>query len=323
MNSQNKKMNVKGIVIFCSAMFIIVGLFLVIAVIVSDSSERIEAAPVWTTHSEPEEEKEESVDPLHAAYGDLPDVRIELTVGDNKDILDFQKLREIVTVKQENSEYTYNADENALKEYTAGLKKKYDNHEAYISFKASDGTEMSLENKSHGWIFDADYASEMLRKYISNCQSVKLNLTDRSKESNKWWIRVYYDYDYDKKKGSSYAEVSIEQQYMWVYKDGKVVLESGVVTGNPGTESDTPKGAFHIYEKKSPCTLYSPGNYNTEVSYWMAFVDDVGFHDAEWQESFGGNTYLSNGSHGCVNLPLDVAEKLYEISYVNMPVYVY
>ncbi|MEE3403498.1 MAG: L,D-transpeptidase [Acutalibacteraceae bacterium] len=49
----------------------------------------------------------------------------------------------------------------------------------------------------------------------------------------------------------------------------------------------------------------------------------MGFHDADWQDGFGGNFYLENGSHGCVNMPDDAVEKLYQLSYVNMPVYVY
>ena len=60
------------------------------------------------------------------------------------------------------------------------------------------------------------------------------------------------------------------------------------------------------------------------VTYWMAFEGNgIGFHDATWQDSFGGDTYLDNGSHGCVNLPLSFAEELYSSVYLYMPVYVY
>ncbi len=48
--------------------------------------------------------------------------------------------------------------------------------------------------------------------------------------------------------------------------------------------------------------------YETPVKYWMPFNGGVGFHDASWQTTFGGSSYQTNGSHGCVNMPYDVAE---------------
>ena len=43
----------------------------------------------------------------------------------------------------------------------------------------------------------------------------------------------------------------------------------------------------------------------------MPFFDGQGLHDATWRSSFGGDIYLTNGSHGCVNLPYDTADKIY------------
>jgi len=64
-------------------------------------------------------------------------------------------------------------------------------------------------------------------------------------------------------------------------------------------------------------------DYESKVSYWVPFYDDVGFHDASWRNKFGGTIYLKNGSHGCVNLPVENAKTLYDLTYVGMPVFVY
>ncbi|MBQ6410460.1 MAG: L,D-transpeptidase, partial [Atopobiaceae bacterium] len=49
--------------------------------------------------------------------------------------------------------------------------------------------------------------------------------------------------------------------------------------------------------------------------WWMPFVNNmVAFHDAPWRSQFGGQIYYDNGSHGCVNLPPEVAKKLYELA---------
>ena len=55
-----------------------------------------------------------------------------------------------------------------------------------------------------------------------------------------------------------------------------------------------------------------PFNYNGQ-----------GMHDATWRSSFGGNIYKYNGSHGCVNMPLDKAGKLYKMTDNGVPVIVY
>jgi lipoprotein-anchoring transpeptidase ErfK/SrfK len=55
----------------------------------------------------------------------------------------------------------------------------------------------------------------------------------------------------------------------------------------------------------------------------MPFYQGCGFHDAPWRGEFGGSIYLESGSHGCVNLPPDVADRLYHSIYVGLPVIVY
>jgi lipoprotein-anchoring transpeptidase ErfK/SrfK len=43
----------------------------------------------------------------------------------------------------------------------------------------------------------------------------------------------------------------------------------------------------------------------------MPFNGGIGLHDASWQPWFGGNRYRTNGSHGCINMPLAAAKTLY------------
>ncbi|MCB6939968.1 L,D-transpeptidase, partial [Agathobacter rectalis] len=42
--------------------------------------------------------------------------------------------------------------------------------------------------------------------------------------------------------GDTYAEVSISDQRIWIYKDGKLKVTTRVVTGRHDTNEDTPKG---------------------------------------------------------------------------------
>ena len=56
------------------------------------------------------------------------------------------------------------------------------------------------------------------------------------------------------------------------------------------------------------------------MKYWMPVVGNVGIHDADWRRDFGGEIYLTNGSHGCINTPPDVMSELYELVEKGTPV---
>jgi len=110
--------------------------------------------------------------------------------------------------------------------------------------------------------------------------------------------------------GDSYIEISLQEQYLWMVENGEVVLETPVVTGLAGTKDETPPGIFSLTYKERNGVL-TGANYRTTVAYWMPFNGDIGLHDATWQSSFGGNVYLTRGSNGCINLPLDKAREIY------------
>ena len=55
----------------------------------------------------------------------------------------------------------------------------------------------------------------------------------------------------------------------------------------------------------------------------MPFNGNIGLHDAYWRYGvFGGNIYMIDGSHGCVNLPKEAAHKIYDNVESGTPVLV-
>ena len=132
--------------------------------------------------------------------------------------------------------------------------------------------------------------------------------------------------------------LDLSEQTLRMYKDGKLVLESPVITGNNGDNGTishkTPTGKYLLYksEKKSPATLRGSNDdgskYASHVDYWMPFITSrgIGFHDATWRSNsqfYNKNTYLTSGSHACVNMPLENAAKLYNLITSNIDVYVF
>lgn len=121
----------------------------------------------------------------------------------------------------------------------------------------------------------------------------------------------------------TYVDVDITNQTMTLYTNGLPVLTSDCVTGMPKNNRSTPKGAFYIMDKV-PGKRLKGDTWDVWVDRWMRFTSDsVGLHDASWRKKFGGTIYKSNGSHGCVNLPKDVAYTLYDLVVIGTPVIVH
>lgn len=114
----------------------------------------------------------------------------------------------------------------------------------------------------------------------------------------------------------TFVEVDISDQTLYFYKDGELFLTSNVVTGKNSTP--TRIGYFDIAYKvmdtrlKGPILANGKRAWDNHVDYWMPFDGDRGFHDAYWRDEFGGTIYENSGSHGCVNMPHDAAQELYE-----------
>jgi lipoprotein-anchoring transpeptidase ErfK/SrfK len=84
----------------------------------------------------------------------------------------------------------------------------------------------------------------------------------------------------------------------------------------------TPGGLYGLTYKQLNATLNGPG-YSTPVSYWMPFNGGIGLHDATWKTVFGEDYYKTDGSHGCINLPLEAAATIYEYVDTGSPVVCY
>ena len=119
-----------------------------------------------------------------------------------------------------------------------------------------------------------------------------------------------------------WVDVNIDSQIVNVYNGAKIILSGYCVTGMCGV-SDTPCGQFRIFGKERNTTLIGD-DYACDVDFWMPFTESgCGFHDSSWRSDYGNDIYLTNGSHGCVNLEYNFVEQMYEMipedgCYVNI-----
>ncbi len=106
--------------------------------------------------------------------------------------------------------------------------------------------------------------------------------------------------------------VSVGRQAMWAYQDGMLVTATLVSTGTASSiETTTPVGYYTILSKFREQTMQGvieDEAYKVPDVPWVMYFDNLGnaLHGTYWHENFGIPM-----SHGCVNLPMNIAEYLY------------
>ena len=106
--------------------------------------------------------------------------------------------------------------------------------------------------------------------------------------------------------------VSISAQTMWAYEEGEMVMSSFVSTGTAEVpETTTPVGHHSVIAKFDAQTMegtISGEFYRVEDVPFVMYFDNDGnaIHGTYWHSNFGAPM-----SHGCVNLPMDVAAWMY------------
>ena len=105
-------------------------------------------------------------------------------------------------------------------------------------------------------------------------------------------------------------------------ENGEVTYQSNCVSGNLKKGRQTPEGIYFITYKQRNAILRGQ-DYASPVKFWMPFNKGIGLHDASWRHKFGGVIYKNNGSHGCINLPVDSAKVFFDNVETGTPVICY
>lgn len=212
-------------------------------------------------------------------------------------------------------------DENAVRNWVLEFDARYDTLGGTRTLTTPAGKAAEVSGGTYGWSINEDEEFAALLNSIRNGEVLTRTpayaQTAASHAPQDW--------------GSTFLEVDLTTQHMWYVRDSAVVFESDVVTGSPPNGTTTPPGVYTILEKLSPTVLVGNINpatgkpeYRTPVTFWMRVTySGIGFHDATWQPAFGGDVYMWNGSHGCINMPFYGAQELYSLIEIGLPVVIH
>lgn len=209
-------------------------------------------------------------------------------------------------VEDENGNYSIDIDSN-LPDFVNNLSNLCSNSTVYVEFEATGIGTVTVPAKN-----------------LSINKEAEINLIKSELGS-----ATSYDHTplYNINIGGTYVEIDIARQHVWLYVDGICIMETDCVTGNKGNH-DTREGYFFLTSKETDRILRgyndNGSKYASHVDFWMPFDGGIGLHDAAWRHgAFGGDIYLTNGSHGCVNLPRWAAETIYNNIDFSTPIIVY
>lgn len=222
---------------------------------------------------------------------------------------------EVIATFLDKEDYTYTLNEEKVRKYVEKLARKYDTYQCRRVFFTSIGTKFTLEKGvgDYGWQMDQDATYESILDAIRGQKKTTIEPV----YTQEAYCRDANDI------GDTYVEISLTNQTMWFYKNGKLIVETPVVTGNPYAGHETPSGGVWSLKGKMRNQTLSGQGYSSPVDYWMPFNNGVGIHDMQSRAWFGGTIYLGSGSHGCVNTPLSAVKLIYDQIEEGVPIVVY
>jgi len=235
--------------------------------------------------------------------------KITYTFTGGKEVLDGSIIHNWLGV---NENLSISFDENKIKDYLSKLNNNYDTYGKQREFITSLGTTLKISGGNYGWLVDRKGEVNDLILAIKSGQTI-------AKEPK--YIQTAVSHNIND-IGNSYVEINMTKQHLWFYKNGSLVIDGDVVTGNVSKKYATPTGIYKLQYKARNAELKGEG-YSVPVNVFMPFNGGIGIHDASWRKDFGGKIYLTNGSHGCINSPVNLAKTIFNNIDDSTPVICY
>ncbi|MGM9977784.1 MAG: peptidoglycan binding domain-containing protein [Clostridium sp.] len=237
---------------------------------------------------------------------------VTYTIGNNQEYLDSATINSWLGV-DEDFNVTFNYDN--VYGFVNSLASKYNTVGKTRNFPSSSGGTVQVSGGVYGWKVDTSGEVESLISAIKNGTSSK-ELTFSQKGAS---------FSGDNDIGNSYVEIDLGRQHLWLYIDGSLIMDTNVISGNVSKNYTTPAGVYSLYYKQRDQILRG-ADYATPVAFWMPFNGGIGLHDASWrtaEELANPQTYLTEGSHGCVNMTYEAAQTIYNNVWAGIPIVCY
>ncbi|MGH4117471.1 L,D-transpeptidase family protein [Clostridium sp.] len=235
--------------------------------------------------------------------------KITYTFGEHKEILDGSTINKWLTV-DENLKVTFNEDE--VKNYVDVLSKNHNTIGDMRNFTTSQGKTKNVGGGDYGWSINKVNETSALITALKEGKTIK---------KDPEYIQTAVSHG-NNDIGNTYVEIDLTNQHLWFYKNGSLISQGDIVTGNVSSNHKTPSGIYKLKYKQKDAVLRG-ADYAAPVTFWMPFNGGIGIHDANWRSSFGGKIYKTSGSHGCINSPHYLAKAIFDNIEPGTPIVCY
>lgn len=206
-------------------------------------------------------------------------------------------------------------DDKRIEAFVKDLAGRFNEYGETYNFTTSGGSTIPVKSVTFGKYLNQEEMTDDLKEALEAQKSETLEVK---------WAQAKYNSGAG--IGNSFVEISIEDQHVWCYKDGELVVECDCVTGAPG--HDTARGVFVVNYVTGPTVLRGDNGdgsrYESPVNCFMPFYGGQGIHGSNgWRSRWGGQIYKTNGSHGCVNCPDAAARTIADTVTAGYPVVIY
>lgn len=253
--------------------------------------------------------KSEKIKEVQEVLNKYLSTKITYTIGEHKEIVNGFIINKWLTV---DDNFLISFDEEKVKAYIEELANKYNSIGKTRNFVTASGKIIALDGGDYGLSINTVEETEASSAAIKEGQTITRPPA---------YLQTVLSYG-NNDIGSTYVEIDLTKQHLWFYKNSSLIAEGDVVTGNVSSNHTTPKGIYRL-KYKTRNTILRGIDYAAPVDYWMPFNGGIGIHDASWRSEFGGNIYMTDGSHGCINSPYNLAKTIYDNIEVDTPIICY
>ena len=200
-------------------------------------------------------------------------------------------------------------DEKVLAETISKWATKYNQYDAPFIFDSWVKGLTQIDFVTCDYLIDAQSVMEQIRAQLLTMESGEVDADAACYDKNGKPFSL----------GDSYVEVDFDNQQMTFIKDGRLIVNTNIVSGALNGHQ-TPTGLYEAHGKEHDVWLKGD-DYLVFVKYWVSVVGDlVGLHDASWRSNFGASFYVYGGSHGCVNTPEEAMAWIWNLIEDGTPV---
>lgn len=221
--------------------------------------------------------------------------KITYTTSGDEIVIDSSLINTWINIDED---FNVTLNEDSIRAYINELGDKYDNIGDARTLTRWSGEVIKVSTTPGIYYIDRDTTIAEIVEAISNGAETTKELSFKTPSATDDYVI------------NTFVEVDLTNQTIVYYKNGELITQGNVVTGDVSKGYSTPAGVYRLDWKRKDFVLRGDG-YAAPVSFWMPFNGGIGLHDASWRSSFGGSIYKNNGSHGCVNMPYSVAEAIY------------